>query len=744
MVLWSPLEILSAPPSSTSRLEDDAFIALKVGRRHIPESRRVAYHGGIYPAFGGSDRKNPARLVSSAVVDWMLLRSFMKECKRNHFACLPTMGLPSFEGLCFIDCRAKELQPAVLGEEYVALSYHFNEQAKPLGNRGVWSLNTSEAPLVVQDAMRVVVEMGHRYLWVERYCFNRDYGISQSHLQQVNQIYQNAAFVIVAAAGTNPSFGLPGVSTRAREPHPHATVDGRLLVSAIEPSIPSPKVTGVPQPREKPFSTRLLVFGSHQVSFHCLQGDQSEIFTSPVSWPINKSGDSHKLICAMWAYIERFSTQSSTYNSDALDALKATMNAVNRQVYDLCKPRPFPENAIVQSVSQVFGFGLAWTASGKTSDPQKRTSFPSWSLTSCDATIKFPRRWDVSRSHAETWSNPELDVSIEDLEGLPVPVSEYLEKGNTSKPTGYLHVGGWSLRDSLTFDMALGEAHLNIGDNKYSLTGDIYFDLPHVGKNQEILKVLCEKDNSKKRWEALIVWISASDSPFLVILAKVEDPTHPNHEVFERVGCVPSLRADKIPRVQRRHAASRARETPSSQPLMRWAADAIKEDDLSKASERERVSWRKVKEAEELEAAWQEALKGGCDPSEEAEWKRNERFDRLGLNFRRMARMTVPSGDGDNTNEEADNSPVTSGSATGSKEKASQEVNLDATTAELDDGTDEADKDSSVSMEVDSLSDEDSDSSETGDYFIDSIMEDAQWKQYFRRLPIVRCKLVIR
>ena len=46
-------------------------------------------------------------------------------------------------------------------------------------------------------------------------------------------IYQNAFVTIVAAAGTDPSFGLPGVGATPRTPQASASIRGRCLVSTL-------------------------------------------------------------------------------------------------------------------------------------------------------------------------------------------------------------------------------------------------------------------------------------------------------------------------------------------------------------------------------------------------------------------------------------------------------------------------------------------------------------------------------
>ncbi|KAI8200211.1 Nitrogen assimilation transcription factor nit-4 [Colletotrichum sp. SAR 10_76] len=127
-------------------------------------------------------------------------------------------------------------------------------------------------PLVIEDAMAAVREMGVEYLWVDRYCIKQDdCEILSDHLSKMHVIYRQASFTIIAAAGSDSTFGLPGVSIRRRQTQAHANVGGRLLVSALEPFTHSSKSikwnTRAWTYQEGVFSVRQLIFDTHQVTF---------------------------------------------------------------------------------------------------------------------------------------------------------------------------------------------------------------------------------------------------------------------------------------------------------------------------------------------------------------------------------------------------------------------------------------------------------------------------------------------
>jgi hypothetical protein len=66
----------------------------------------------------------------------------------------------------------------------------------------------------IEDAITIAVVLGFRYLWVDRYCIPQDNPAEKnSQIQRMGDIYANSALTIIAAAGDDAEFGLPGVSS---------------------------------------------------------------------------------------------------------------------------------------------------------------------------------------------------------------------------------------------------------------------------------------------------------------------------------------------------------------------------------------------------------------------------------------------------------------------------------------------------------------------------------------------------
>ena len=74
----------------------------------------------------------------------------------------------------------------------------------------------SHLPRLIEDAITAVVKLQFRYLWVDRYCIPQDQDEAKhTQIQNMDKIYGSAALTIIAAAGKDPSNGLPGVSPRS-------------------------------------------------------------------------------------------------------------------------------------------------------------------------------------------------------------------------------------------------------------------------------------------------------------------------------------------------------------------------------------------------------------------------------------------------------------------------------------------------------------------------------------------------
>lgn len=171
----------------------------------------------------------PSKESMSSTLNWKTVRGWIQECYANHLDdCKHTVTHP-VTGLRLIDCADPRV-PQVLqvdGEnpEYITLSYVWGgEREEPLTKSGL----PTRLPRTIHDAVRTVHALGHRYLWVDRYCIPQDDEAQRLVLiSRMGDIYANSVLTIVAAAGNGPRHGLPGVGRTARSSQSHITIGSK-------------------------------------------------------------------------------------------------------------------------------------------------------------------------------------------------------------------------------------------------------------------------------------------------------------------------------------------------------------------------------------------------------------------------------------------------------------------------------------------------------------------------------------
>ncbi|RYC59516.1 hypothetical protein CHU98_g6698 [Xylaria longipes] len=243
-------------------------------------SRRNHRHGAqglLVPAIKQGEDKlhhcSPymARVIDPKQTDFGLLQQWISKCQINHVACQAPQG--SFERLgitlTVVDCQSRSKVPLSQGERYLALSYRWGE---PPNCDDPWAI--SAAPRTVRDAMALTLRLGFRYLWVDRHCIDQDNEVNKAReLAIMDHIYENATLTIVAIAGSDDTYGLPGVGTEpiiSRNEPSQATLAGHTLVS-LNPDI----LTSV---RNSEWSTRAWTFQEALLSRRCLLFTPDQVY----------------------------------------------------------------------------------------------------------------------------------------------------------------------------------------------------------------------------------------------------------------------------------------------------------------------------------------------------------------------------------------------------------------------------------------------------------------------------------
>jgi hypothetical protein len=357
------------------------------------------------------------RTVQRAV-DYDQAHAWLENCRKHHGPDCNQPTPPIIDGLRLYDCLTAKvvLAKSVANPPWLALSYVWGETAhfKPIEVSD--DHRVTDLPRTIHDAVIVTKQLGYRYLWIDELCIDqRNIVHKDSQLKQMDRIYRDADLTIVAAAGDNKAYGIPGVSTRNRSTHPILRFDqGVLLSIGPEPNrqvaLNSTWSTRAWTFQEGILPRRLLVFTDTQMTFYCQRASWMESLGGPQymqrqdidwdNWPIRpsirdpfdnkrntglvKASSTREFLDLMQDYTGR----ELSYETDALKAVSGVLRRLkdsNRPTFSL-SGLPFnldgkysTEKVAISQPGNVLGLALAWLHRPEVKDPERRSMFPSWS-----------------------------------------------------------------------------------------------------------------------------------------------------------------------------------------------------------------------------------------------------------------------------------------------------------------------------------------------------------------------------
>jgi hypothetical protein len=200
----------------------------------------------------GPGKLFPYRCVQKGSVDMEIAKMWVTGCQTKHVNHCADQGpeimsnIRSLPGFQLIDCTTRKIVMAPDAFQYVALSYVWGQPlAQDAGSASSYNQVDqhlpSRVPQTIQDAITVTLRLGYQYLWVDKYCINQalDSGGLEEQLAGMGAIYNGAVFTIVAAAGIDAHYGLPGIGSRPRIEQFSITIDSVTWVSgSLYPSTP--------------------------------------------------------------------------------------------------------------------------------------------------------------------------------------------------------------------------------------------------------------------------------------------------------------------------------------------------------------------------------------------------------------------------------------------------------------------------------------------------------------------------
>jgi Heterokaryon incompatibility protein (HET) len=141
----------------------------------------------------------PRYLDYSAVVRWL------NYC-RSHHKILCSSKETQLPQLKLIDCNSLSVTPTPPSSPYAALSYvwdrseHSSCNVNTVCTDTTYTLSTS-LPKVISDGIVVTKVLGLQYLWVDKFCIDRE-NPNEKHdqISRMDAVYKRAEITIIAAA----------------------------------------------------------------------------------------------------------------------------------------------------------------------------------------------------------------------------------------------------------------------------------------------------------------------------------------------------------------------------------------------------------------------------------------------------------------------------------------------------------------------------------------------------------------
>lgn len=415
------------------------------------------------------------RSVPASLRDIMLVKSWISKCLQSHEEHCGQDDSSGFP-MKVIDCASRKLCEIAPGTPYVCLSYVWGNASVA---HGISSTLSGCLPKTIEDSIWVTLQLGHSYIWIDRYCIDQQNDAEKHHLiTNMGAVYRGATLTIIAASGDSPHSGLPGVNGTPRcQQYSHAVGTSGPRIIGLE--LPEQEIQeSVWNTRgwtfqELVLSKRRLVFTRSQMYFQCnnmhrLENLPSRHPASPSHDPSLDAGTSHDNLIAflnldvrptiqtLYRLIEEYYNRRLSFHEDIIKAVTGIINAFElgkgtdriraTQVFGLpifysqtsptfCLPSEEKCSLTAFTPTSTFAHSLIWSISPGYHIPYSGfacTLFPSWSWASCKA------YFDPICYGYLTWKAPLANFSCE--ESLQVWIND--ESGRSSELDHYIKAWG--------------------------------------------------------------------------------------------------------------------------------------------------------------------------------------------------------------------------------------------------------------------------------------------------------------
>ncbi|CAK7200596.1 hypothetical protein SEUCBS139899_003294 [Sporothrix eucalyptigena] len=184
-------------------------------------------------------------LIVPQIIDIERTKGWLATCLDKHDNCRghshSSVAGSAPPAIRLIDVDTRQIVSATLADDFVALSYVWGKDTRPLLTGATLplyeapgGLDQTKLPRTIADAMRLVRDLSFHYLWVDSLCIVQDDDDDKLHqLPLMAALYEAAVLVIVAAAGVDAEAGLGGYEqeTPTRASQTRETINGMTYIT---------------------------------------------------------------------------------------------------------------------------------------------------------------------------------------------------------------------------------------------------------------------------------------------------------------------------------------------------------------------------------------------------------------------------------------------------------------------------------------------------------------------------------
>ncbi|KAF2817209.1 uncharacterized protein BDZ99DRAFT_374891, partial [Mytilinidion resinicola] len=354
-------------------------------------------------------------------LDIACVRGWLSDCETKHVTCgilEDSLSTNDPVDIILIDVRNNRIVKGNTNERYLAVSYARGgvkclEATKAnfdtLQRDGALDQQKLKLPKVIEDAMKLTMSLGERYLWAHCLSIVQDDQMHKdSQINSMHQIFGKAAMTIVAAAGRDANSRLHDVGAGSRSSYlAENFIEGRRFIARpanlrylLEHGSYGNNAWAY---QERILSRRCLILTQYQAYFHCQTSTHTDAGDcEPQDMPSERDMPSSPLATVQMERSLDGKSQFDTFSKGAMSLYSSLIQSSTRRHLSHPTDRLPAFDGISAILKSCYGspsiaglpeaildVALLWVTSNPQTPTHRTRSLPSWSWASHPGSIDY-------------------------------------------------------------------------------------------------------------------------------------------------------------------------------------------------------------------------------------------------------------------------------------------------------------------------------------------------------------------